>query len=125
MKEKIKVRSKDNKQFILKKDGTWFRVINFKKGDSVKFIKEWETTGGTIRVGDIFIIDSVWVNNKKNDGVYWIKCLNRQRNVSDRREGQDWIMGVSLMDFNDDLDELFIKWTPRSVSPVQVISKDT
>lgn len=97
MKKEIKVRSKDNKQFILKKDGTYEKVNNFKVGDSFKFIKELKTSEG-----DIFIIETIWNNNKKTQGVYWIKCVNRKRN------GEDWIFGTPLMDFNDDYGDIFI-----------------
>ena len=65
MKE-IKVRSKDNKQFILKKDGTYVKVNNFKVGDSFKFIKEWKTSEGNVQVDDVFIIDTIWKNDKKS-----------------------------------------------------------
>ncbi|MCK9417451.1 hypothetical protein M0Q97_12495 [Candidatus Dojkabacteria bacterium] len=102
MKKEIKVRSKDNKQFILKKDGTYEKVNNFKVGDSFKFIKELKTSEGDIQIGDVFIIDIVWNNSKKTQGVYWIKCVNRKRN------GEDWIMGTPLMDFNDDYGDIFI-----------------
>lgn len=88
MKE-IKVRSKENKQFILKKDGTYVKVNNFK-------------------VGDVFIIDSIWKNNKKSQGVYWIRCINRKRDGSRGRKDEDWFMGTSLMDFNDSYGDIFI-----------------
>jgi hypothetical protein len=104
MKE-IKVRSKDNKQFILKKDGTYAKVNNFKVGDIFKFIKEWKTSEGNVQVGDVFIIDSVWKNDKKSQGVYWIRCINRKR---DGRKDRDWVMGTSLMDFNDSYGDIFI-----------------
>lgn len=71
MKE-IKVRSKQNKQFILKEDGTYVKVNNFKVGDNFKFIKEWKTSEGNVQVDDSFIIDSIWKNDKKSQGVYWI-----------------------------------------------------
>jgi len=108
MKE-IKVRSKDNKQFILKKDGTYEKVNNFKVDDSFKFIKEWKTSEGDVQVDDVFIIDTIWENDKKSEGVYWIKCVNRKRDGSRGRKGEDWIMGTSLMNFNDEYGVVFIK----------------
>lgn len=109
MKKEIKVRSKDNKQFILKKDGTYEKVNNFKVGDTFKFIKEWKTSEGDVQIGDVFIIDTIWLNDKKSQGTYWIKCVNRKRDGSRGRKGEDWIMGTSLMDFNDDYGYIFIK----------------
>jgi hypothetical protein len=98
----IKVIDKDNKQYILNKDGSWEKVNNFKKGDIFEYIKEHSTSEGVIKVGDTFIIDQVW------DSVYWIRCLNRKRDGSHGRKGEEWIMGTSLMDFNDEINILFI-----------------
>jgi hypothetical protein len=109
MKKEIKVRSKDNKQFILKSDGTWERVINFKVGDVIEYIKKQKTSEGDIEVGDVFVINNIWENNKKSEGIYWIRCLNRKRDGSRGRKDEEWIRGCSLMDFNDQLDIYFIK----------------
>jgi len=105
----IKVRSKNNKQFILKSNGTYEKVENFKVGDSFKFLKEWKTSEGDIQVGDVFIIDTIWENDKKSEGVYWIRCVNRKRDGSRGRKDDDWVMGTSLMDFNDRFEDIFIK----------------
>lgn len=99
----IKVRSKDNKQFILKSDGTYEKVNNFVVGDTFKFIKEWRTSEGNIQIGDVFTITTVW------DSVYWIKCVNRKRDGNKGRKGEDWVMGTSLLDFNDNYGNIFIK----------------
>jgi hypothetical protein len=105
----IKVRSKNNKQFILKSNGTYEKVENFKVGDTFKFIKEWKTSEGDIQVDDVFIIDTIWENDKKSEGVYWIRCVNRKRDGSRGRKDDDWVMGTSLMDFNDRFEDIFIK----------------
>jgi hypothetical protein len=104
----IKVRSKDNKQFILKSDGTYEKVENFKVGDSFKFLKEWKTSEGDIQVDDVFIIDTIWGNDKKSKGIYWIRCVNRKHDGSRGRKDDDWVMGISLMDFNDNYGDIFI-----------------
>jgi hypothetical protein len=109
MKKDIKVRSKNNEQFILKSDGTYEKVENFKVGDSFKFIKRLRTSEGDVEVGDVFTIDNMWENNKKSEGVYWIRCLNRKRDGSRGRKDEDWIMGTSLMNFNDIFGDTFIK----------------
>jgi hypothetical protein len=105
----IKVRSKNNKQFILKSNGTYEKVENFKVGDSFKFLKEWKTSEGDIQVDDVFIIDTIWENDKKSEGVYWIRCVNRKRDGSRGIKDDDWVMGTSLMDFNDSFGDIFIK----------------
>ena len=105
----IKVRSKNNEQFILKSDGTYEKVENFKVGDSFKFLKERKTSEGDIQVDDVFIIDTIWENDKKSEGVYWIRCVNRKRDGSRGRKDDDWVMGTSLMDFNDSFGDIFIK----------------
>lgn len=105
----IKVRSKNNEQFILKSDETYEKVENFKVGDSFKFLKEWKTSEGDIQVDDVFIIDTIWENDKKSEGVYWIRCVNRKRDGSKGRKDEDWVVGTSLMDFNDSYGDIFIK----------------
>ena len=105
----IKVRSKNNKQFILKSNGTYEKVENFKVDDSFKFLKEWKTSEGDIQVDDVFIIDTIWENDKKSEGVYWIRCVNRKRDGSKGRKDDDRVMGTSLMDFNDSYGDIFIK----------------
>lgn len=111
MNKEIKVRSKDNKQFILKKDGTYEKVINFVVGDEFKFIKEYKTSEGDVQIDDVFIISSIWENDENSEGIYWIKCVNKKRDGSRGRKGEDWIMGTCLMDFNDIYGDVFIKNT--------------
>lgn len=100
LKTNMVVRNK-TKQFLLKEDGTYTEFINFKVGDTFRFIKNLNTSEGNIKINDIFVIESM------SDSFYWIKCINRKhpkRNIK-----CDWIMGNGIIDFNEGLNILFEK----------------